>query len=203
MRSKRSALLAVVGAGLMAAGIAAQSGAESPRGDARAAACTRASNIEAIVDDSGSMAGTDPDTLRVKGLKLLINTLSSRTLLGAVEFGGSFDPSTPAADTVFKPLAVGGNAAGMSSALDAKIDANNGTTDYNAGFAQSDSDNPNAVARIFLTDGGHDEGTYNNGHLVHKVPTHVISFSSGISSDDQARLQGIANDTGGHYYPEV
>jgi hypothetical protein len=201
MQSKRNALVALVGASLMAAGIATQSGAESPR--ATAAACARATNIEAIVDDSGSMAGTDPNTLRVKGLKLLINTLSASTLLGAVEFGGSFDPSTPSADTVFKPEAVGPNATAMGNALDSKIKADNGVTDYNAAFAQSDADNPNAVARIFLTDGGHNVGDYNNGHLTHRVPTEVVSFSAGIAGSDQARLQGIANDTGGHYYPQV
>src|SRR3954454_1841646 len=117
MRSMRSALVEVVAASLMAVGIATQSGAESPRGNARAAACVKASNIEAILDDSGSMSFTDPNTLRVKGLKLLINTLSSGTFLGAVEFGGSFDPSTPAADTVFKPEPVGPNATAMGNAL--------------------------------------------------------------------------------------
>jgi hypothetical protein len=185
----------------MAAGIAAQSGAEGPR--AHAAACTKATNIEAIVDDSGSMGATDPNTLRVKGLKLLINTLSSSTFLGAVEFGGSFSSSTPSADTVFKPEAVGPNATAMGNALDSKIKADNGVTDYNAAFAQSDADNPNANARIFLTDGGHNVGDYNNGHLTHKAPTYVISFGGVAAGADQARLQGIANDTGGHYYPLV
>jgi hypothetical protein len=201
MRSKRSALLVVIAASLMAAGIATQSGAESPR--ANAAACVKASNIEAIVDDSGSMASTDPNRLRNQSLDLLINTLSSGTFLGAVEFGGSFDPSTPSADTVFKPEAVGPNAAAMKSALDSKINADNGGTDYNAAFAQSDADNPNANARIFLTDGGHNVGNYNNGHLTHKSPTYVVSFGGVPPGADQARLQGIANDTGGHYYPLV
>jgi hypothetical protein len=172
---------------------------------AHAAGCVPATNIEAIIDDSGSMAATDPNTLRVKGLKLLINTLSSGTTLGAVEFGGNFFSSdtTPAADTVFAPEPVGPNATAMGNALDSKIHADNGGTDYNAAFAQSDHDNPAAQARIFLTDGGHDIGTYNNGHLVHRVPTYVISFGAGISSDDRARLQGIANDTGGVYYPQT
>jgi hypothetical protein len=167
------------------------------------AACTKATNIEAIIDDSGSMSITDPDTLRVKATKLLINTLSSGTFLGAVEFGGSFDGSTPSADTVFKPEAVGPNAAAMGQAMDSVILADNGLTDYNAAFAQSDADNPNADARIFLTDGGHNAGDYANGHLTHKSPTQVISFGSGLTPDDQARLQTIANDTGGTYYPQV
>jgi hypothetical protein len=163
--------------------------------------CTRATNVEAIVDDSGSMAVTDPNRLRVQGLDLLINSLSPGTLMGAVEFGSSFDPSQPSADTVFPPGAVGPNAAAMRSALEQKIHADNGGTDYNAAFAQSDADNPNATARIFLTDGGHNVGSYNNGHLAHRVPTYVIGFSPGLASpSDRARLKQIASDTGGRYY---
>jgi hypothetical protein len=99
---------------------------------------------------------------------------------------------------------VGPNAAAMGSALEAKIVADNGGTDYNSAFAQSDADNPGAQARIFLTDGGHDIGTYNNGHLTHKVPTYVIGFSSGVADPEaQQRLQTIAGDTGGQFFPET
>ena len=173
---------------------------------AHATGCVRASDIEAIIDDSGSMIATDRDKLRVKGIKLLINTLSPGTRLGAVEFGGKFfsGDTNLASDTVFAPEPVGPNAAAMGQALDAKIKGDNGGTDYNAAFAQSDQDNPTADARIFLTDGGHDIGSYNNGHLVHRVPTYVIGFSSGVASaGDQARLRRIASDTGGVYYPQT
>ena len=199
MRRIANLLLGGGAAGLIAAALlAAPTGATAP--GAHAAACTKAGNIEAIIDDSGSMAVTDSNRLRVQALDLLINTLSSGTFLGAVEFGGN---RTPAADTVFKPEAVGPNATAMKNALNAKIRADNGLTDYNAAFAQSDADNPNAAARIFLTDGAHNAGAYNNGHLVHRVPTYVIGFSSGIAAADQQRLRTIASDTGGIYFPQT
>jgi von Willebrand factor type A domain len=185
-------------AGLLAMSTATSGATAAP---SASAACAKATNVEAIIDDSGSMAITDPNRLRVQAMDLLINSLDSSTSLGSVEFGGSIFENEPSADTVFPPEAVGPNAAAMKSSLDQKINADNGTTDYNAAFAQSDADNAGADARIFLTDGGHDVGTYNNGHLVHNVPTYVIGFGGVTGAEDQARLQQIAADTGGRYFP--
>jgi von Willebrand factor type A domain len=202
MRRVAKPLLGSGVVGLLVVGlIAAPSGSAAPL--ASASACSSAKDIEAIVDDSGSMAITDPNRLRVQGMNLLIDDLSPNTQLGAVEFGSGFESlGIPGAATVFPPGAVGPNASAMRSALDTAIHADNGATDYNAAFAKSDTDNPGADARVFLTDGGHDIGTYNEGHLVHKVPTYVIGFGTGISpGPDQARLKKIASDTGGKYFP--
>ncbi|MDX6610556.1 MAG: hypothetical protein QOF85_2481 [Solirubrobacterales bacterium] len=169
---------------------------------ASASACSKATNIEAIVDDSISMEFTDANRLRVQAMDLLINSLDASTQLGAVEFGSAgFENNPPAADSVFPPQPVGPNVNAMKTALDQKIHADNGATDYNGAFAQSDADNPNANARIFLTDGGHDIGTYNEAHLVHNVPTYVVGFGGIAAGEDQARLQKIAADTGGRYFP--
>jgi hypothetical protein len=190
----RALLAAALAALLLAAAIAIPSAAEAGA-SASGGACTKATDIEAIIDDSGSMEITDPDRLRVQAMNLLIDSLSPGTTLGAVEFGGSFLESEPSADTLFPPEAIGPNA------VKEKINADNGLTDYNAAFAQSDLDNPGADARIFLTDGGHDAGEYNNGHLVHPVPTYVVGFSGAIgASADRARLKQIAKSTGGEFF---
>jgi hypothetical protein len=183
---------------LMAGVLAAQSGAA---GTASAAArCTPATNIEAIIDDSGSMSLTDKDRLRVQAMDLLIDTLPSSTQLGAVEFGSEL-VSQPAADTVFPPEPVGANANAMRASLKKLIQADNGATDYNGAFAKADADNPTSAARIFLTDGGHDIGEYKEAHLAHNVPTYVIGFSPSLSRpEDQARLKKIAADTGGQLF---
>src|SRR4051812_16024423 len=196
MRSPK--LFGLATAGLIAFAVAAPS--------AHAAACQKVTNIEAIVDDSGSMSLTDTNRLRVQAMDLLINALDSGTTLGAIEFGSSLDPATePSADAVFNPEAVGPNAAAMKSALDQKILADGGGTDYNAAFNTARAANPGAQARIFLTDGGHNEGDYADAHLnpaPPQTPTFVIGFSPGLDQPtDQARLEKIAADTGGKYFP--
>jgi hypothetical protein len=203
MRRVAKVLLGAVTAAFIALGpIAAPGSASVPLAYPSASSCVKATNIEAIIDDSGSMQVTDANRLRVQAMNLLIDTLSPGTFLGAVEFGsGLFEQ--PGADTVFPPEAAGPNATAMRTALNEKIHADNGATDYNAAFAQSDADNPNANARIFLTDGGHDIGTYNEAHLTHNVPTYVIGFGGITSPEDQARLKKIAGDTHGSYFPLV
>jgi von Willebrand factor type A domain len=193
MRPARHLLLITAIVGLVAVeSIAAPAAGAKP--------CAKATNIEAIVDDSGSMDVTDPNRLRVQGLNLLIDTLGKSTELGAVEFGSGLEfLGIPAADTLFPPEPVGPNAAAMAAALDEKIKADNGATDYNGAFAKADADNPTADARIFLTDGGHDVGPYAEAHLAHNVPTYVVGFGY-MTDEDRQRLQKIAKDTGGQYF---
>jgi hypothetical protein len=203
MRTRRLVGLLVGGMIVAAAAVPSSGNAARAR---TAAACTRATNIEAIVDDSGSMASTDPSRLRVQAMDLLINALDAKTSLGAIEFGSSFDPATPSADVVFPTEPVGANAAAMKSALDTKIQADAGGTDYNAAFDTARAADPGAQARIFLTDGGHNADVYADKHLnpppQAQTPTYVIGFSTGLSQpEDQARLQKIATDTGGRYFP--
>ena len=203
MKSRRIAAFAGTGGvTALVAALALAPGAPATEPTAlAAAACTPVSNIQTIIDDSGSMLGTDSGKLRVAAVKLLIDTPGNEQItLGAVEFGGGFDPADPtAAVTLFPPQPIGPNAAAMKAALQASIDADNGITDYNAAFARATADNPNAKARIFLTDGGHNVGDYANGHQG-GPPTYVIGFSSATTGEDGLRLQQIASETGGRYF---
>ena len=205
MKPRRITLTGAGGVAALASSLALAPAALAEPIALAAATCTPVSNIQAIVDDSGSMAGTDIDKLRVAALNLLIDTPGNeRITLGAVEFGGQFGfaGEPPAADTVFPPQPIGPNAAAMKAALQARIDADNGITDYNAAFDRARVDNPNAKARIFLTDGAHNVDAYANGHQG-GPPTYVIGFSAAITGEDGQRLQQIATDTGGRYFPQT
>ena len=202
-----TALLAGLLAGAVFVGTAGAAGGRARRSRPGRPRCTAATNIEAIIDDSGSMEITDPNKLRVQAMDLLIKTLPTSTTLGGVSFGSGFEgipgifEGTPAATTLFPPEPIGPNAAAMEASLKASINADDGATDYNGAFAKADADDPTSQARIFLTDGGHDVGTYNEAHLAHNVPTYVIGFGAGVgATEDKARLEKIAKDTGGQVY---
>ena len=160
--------------------------------------CTPVSNVEAIIDDSGSMGATDFNKLRVTGMELFIqNQGNSNKTLGAVEFGST-------ANTLFAPGTIGPNRAFMINQLRAQVDSNNGGTDYNSGFIKAGQDNPNAQTRIFLTDGA-DNGGFTNTHRG-GPRTHVVGLGigkPGLGNSDADRLQQIANETGGRYFPDV
>jgi von Willebrand factor type A domain len=181
--------LAVWSAVLGVAGLAATSTGATGSPGARAAQCKVKSNIEAILDDSSSMLGTDPNRLRVQGMNLLMNTPGNEgKTLGAVAFGTNAAP-------LFGPGRIGQNRNQFSAVMNQQILGDDGSTNYNAAFTAAGSHNPNADARIFLTDGDHNEGAYANGHRG-GPPTYVIGFG-GVS--EEALLRGIASETGGRY----
>src|SRR5581483_295091 len=143
--SSRQILTALVGAAALTTSIlAAPAGAK-----VHAAACTPVSNLEAIIDDSGSMAVTDSNVLRGQAVKLIIQQQAQsnpKFTFGAVSFG---DPDV---HTLFAPAAVGANKAAMLSSL-SSLQADDGGTNYGIGFNQAAADNPGRQANVFMTDG--------------------------------------------------
>jgi len=161
-----------------------------------AAACTPLSNVEAIVDDSGSMAATDSNVLRGQAVKLIITKQAQSQpgfTFGAVSFG---DPDV---HTLFAPGAVGSNKTNMINSL-ASLNADDGGTNYGLGFNQAAADNPNRQANIFMTDGEN----FGDPVPLPQPPTYVIGFGdSNATPDNVAALQNIASSTGGQYYPQT
>jgi hypothetical protein len=86
--------------------------------------------------------------------------------------------------------------------VDRSVQADNGSTDYNAAFTAAGSAAPKADARIFLTDGEHNVGDYLNGHRG-GPPTYVVGLGIGRRGEAAARLQRIASETKAKYFPNV
>ncbi|HEX6458887.1 MAG TPA: vWA domain-containing protein [Thermoleophilaceae bacterium] len=189
--SHRQVLPALVGAAALATAIFVA----PAEARVHAAACTALNNVEAVIDDSGSMAGTDPNVLRGQAVKLIIQQQAQNQpnfTFGGVSFGDG-------ATTLFGPSPVGANKAAMLGSL-ASLQADDGSTNYGAAFTQAATDNPNRQANIFMTDGG------NNGDPIPfpQPPTYVIGFGdSAALPEDQAALQNLATSTGGQYYPQT
>jgi hypothetical protein len=158
------------------------------------AACTPKTNLEAIIDDSGSMSFSDPSDLRIRAMELLIDTQGNeKRTLGAVEFGSDAAP-------LFGPAVIGQNAAAFKIAMNTALIEDGGGTDYNKAFAAATAHNANANARIFLTDGAHTAlDPYANGHQG-GPPTYVLGLGTGGSgSPFDTLLNQIATETGGLY----
>jgi hypothetical protein len=170
--------------------LAVSGGATASPTASASAACKKASNIEAIIDDSGSMDVTDPS----KNRNELINVMNSLNgnvgkQLGAIEFGST-------ADVLFPPTKIPIAQATLNAAF-ALVNADNGLTDYQLAFNTGNTANPNADARLFLSDGEPTAGTI--------PPTSQLSpptktYTVGFGTTDPALLTQIASQTGGQAF---
>lgn len=189
-----SILAAVIALGLTSSGAgAAQTSVRIPN-------CVAANNLEAIVDDSGSMAGEDPSRYR-KDLVEIIAAFNFGKTMGAIEFGtqanGLFGPLVLSNAALGPPPTAGGvNRAPFGTIrgnLNFLIDADNGGTDYDEAFAFANIHNPNAQARIFLSDGQPNQDPDPANYTNPNIRTHTVGFGQA----DLAELQKIATATGG------
>jgi hypothetical protein len=168
--------------GLLAA--LAIGGGASGAGAAPLPNCTVASNLESIIDDSGSMSLTDSNRFRVDMVNILA-TLNPDKTMGGVEFGSDAVP-------LFLAKPIGPNLGVIKSALNA-VQADNGGTDYEQGFNVANAQNPSANARIFLSDGAPNFDPDPNVWRNPNIKTYVVGFGT----VDPTVLTQIASDTGG------
>ena len=164
-------------------------------------------DIEVIIDISGSMSETDPQFLRKDAMRALLSLVGKNDRLGAVGFDDKFEP-------VFDLQGVtDANSGALAKLADQHI-LDRGGTDYNVAFAQGygaltaptvyDPARPKYV--IFLTDGAHNAGDYNNGHLLMAAnptgrpwPVCAVQLGTQFQPADVVRLKRIAGETGGQY----
>lgn len=171
----------VVAAAAPGAAPAAQSSAVVPN-------CVPATNIEDIIDDSGSMSSNDSIRARAQIIEILAKLPENAAKqMAGLEFGTS-------ATALFPLATIGSSLVAIQNGL-SLIQADNGGTNYNAGFTLAKSQNPTADARIFLSD-GENGGTYSNGHLDPKIKTYVVA----LGSFDPTILNKIVADTGGELF---
>jgi hypothetical protein len=146
--------------------------------------CAVANNLEAIIDDSGSMSFTDADRFRVDMVNILA-ALNPTKEMGGVEFGSDAVP-------LFLANPIGPNLNTIKTALNA-VQADNGGTDYEQGFTVANSQNPGANARIFLSDGAPNFDPSPSVWQSPNIKTYVVGFGT----VDPTVLAQIASDTGG------
>ncbi len=165
------------------------------------AGCAAADNVEMLIDDSGSMEDSDPQLLRRRATELMIaKPRNQGEVLGAYEFGTD-------GDQVFAPQEIlprgeDSNQPALFKRLEEALQADNGSTNYNAAFTGVANDDPAADARIFITDGEHNEGEYAEGHRG-GPPTYVIGLNIGTRGEAARRLRRIAGETKARYFPNV
>ena len=170
-------------------------------------ASSKGVDIEVVIDISGSMSGTDPQFLRKDAMRALLGLVGKSDRLGAVAFDDTFEP-------VFDLGSVTDSNSGALAKLADQHILDRGGTDYNVAFAKGyealtappvyDPARPKYV--IFLTDGGHNAGDYNNGHLLMAAnptgrpwPVCAVQLGTEFQPVDVDRLKRIATETGGQY----
>jgi hypothetical protein len=179
----------IAAVGLLAALAAGGPASASSGGQASAVACTPSKNVEAILDDSGSMNATDPDNFRGKLMSAYIGLGGNQgKTLGAVKFSTD-------ASVLFSPQPINaGTRAVMDAAFTNQL-VSSGTTNYDAGFTLANQENPGATSRIFLSDGAPTDDT--DLHRTPPIKTYVVGLGVGNDPFAVQELTQIASDTGG------
>jgi hypothetical protein len=166
--------------------------------------CARDTNLEVIVDDSGSMTQNDKQALRQQALDLLVTKPGNAgRITGAVEFGTR-------ARQIFAPVPAPGTSTGtphdtLAGLMFEHIRHDAGLTNFTDAFLAARAENPSATARIFISDGfASREGVPAfDLSVTAGPPTYVIGLGPSRVPGADKRMTAIATSTGGEYFPRV
>lgn len=191
----RSVLAGLTASAVLAVLAGAPAGA-APAAPAATPGCTPRTNVEFIIDDSGSMAFNDPGELRLSALGLFLALPASQSRsVGVVDFA-----SRARSVVASTPVSTGGG--GIYAAVDNDL-VSSGSTNYDDAANVAKAANPAADAFVFLTDGQPtvraSDGLYYHDQHVGGPPVYVVSFGDAAQGENLARLQRIAADTGGTF----
>jgi hypothetical protein len=172
--------------------------------DRPGAGCAGDTNLEVIIDDSGSMNTNDEQKLAQQALDLLLTKPGNTgRITGAVEFGTS-------ARQIFAPVSAPGTSTGtlhdwLAGLMTEHIRHDAGLTNFTAAFLAAGAENPSATARIFISDGfASKEGVPPfDESVVEGVRTFAIGLGRSRASTAERNMATIARNTGGEYFPRV
>ncbi|HUG85034.1 MAG TPA: VWA domain-containing protein, partial [Euzebya sp.] len=149
--------------------------------------------VALVIDSSGSMTTNDRNGLRREAAKDFVDLLSDTDQATVIDFDSTAK--------LFQALT--SDKALLKAAID-RIDSSGGTNigaGVNLGLNQLDTvtDDSVGLAMILLTDG---QGSYSSTLTTRAAEAGVQIFTIGLGSGvNQTLLQGIADGTGGRYFP--
>ena len=146
--------------------------------------CVPKTNLEGIIDDSGSMTGNDPSNYRADLMEAIAFFNPDKTM-GSVYFGSDAFP-------LFGPFLAGPNFPAIQGALNL-ISGGSGGTNYTDAFLAANAHNPSANARIFLSDGEPNDTPASTLWTNPRIPAYVVGFGTA----NFTVLNQIATETGG------
>jgi hypothetical protein len=164
--------------------------------------CERDTNLEVIVDDSGSMSTNDSQFLAQQALDLLLTKPGNlNRITGAVEFGSR-------AQQIFAPVPAPGRSTGalhdlLAGLMSEHIRHDAGQTNFGDAFLAARAMNPTATARILITDGFATKTGFRppDPAVVQAVPTWVIGLGQTRAPGAAKQIAKLARLSGGGYFP--
>ena len=179
-------------------------------GEALAAGCTPAINVQAVIEDNGyTDQEADPDRIRMTGLQAFVATPRNfGTVLGVTGFRDALDEEDVSADYDSVPIVMPtelqrGNVGKLKRQLADGVEGEDPFPGYGPMFRALAIDNPAADAKIMLVDGFLFRALRRLKGLTRgSAPTYVIAVGDPPDRNrvDISEMKRLTRNTKGRYY---